>query len=227
MWLRERPAAGKVKVSSAHRPDAVPHLDLASPAPDSADEPRRPVVPSVDSLYREHARTVARWAMRLLGPRGDYEDVVHEVFLVVGRRLPEFRGDAAVTTWLYEITVRVVQRMRSKGRWWAWVTGRGKSPSRSQEGDIWVAPPDSPRDPPRDPQALLESRERTELLYRLLDELSEEQRTLLILFELEELSGRQIADIIGVNVGTVWVRLSRARHKFVERMRAWEAREEA
>jgi RNA polymerase sigma-70 factor (ECF subfamily) len=174
---------------------------------------------SFESVYRAHAKTVARWAMRLLGPSGDFEDVVQDVFLVVRRRLPGFRGEAEITTWLYEITVRVVQDWRRRARWWSWVTGRGQSPSRGQATFVPTA------EMPKDPLALLEARERTRLLYRLLDELGEVHRTTFILFELEGLSGEQIAAITDTRISTVWVRLSRARRKFIERMRALEARE--
>ena len=71
----------------------------------------------------------------------------------------------------------------------------------------------------------LEARERTRLLYRLLDELDEVHRTTFILFEMEGLSGEEIAAITDTRISTVWVRLSRARRKFIERMRALEARE--
>ena len=73
---------------------------------------------------------------------------------------------------------------------------------------------------------MLEARERTHLFYQLLDELSESQRTTFILFEIEGLSGAQIAEITGTGINTVWVRLSRARRKFMEHMRAWEERVE-
>jgi len=158
--------------------------------------------------------------MHLLGPKDDYEDVVHDVFLVVGRQLPGFRGDAQITTWLYEITVRVVQNVRRRARWWSWVTGRGSSPSRAHTGESFEGWSESTLDP----EALFEARERTRLLYQLLDELGEDQRTAFILFELEGLSGNQIAAVTGTNVATVWVRLSRARRKFLERMRTRETK---
>ncbi len=182
--------------------------------------PEAAPIPTLEEVYRAHAKTVARWAMQLLGPRDDYEDVVHEVFLVVGRQLHGFRGDAQITTWLYEITVRVVQSVRRRARWWSWITGRGRSPSRGRAGESF----EGWGQPAADPEAWLQARERTRLLYRLLDELGEDQRTTFILFELEGLSGNQIAEITGTSVGTVWVRLSRARQKFAERMRTWEAR---
>src|SRR3954470_11515785 len=81
----------------------------------------------VAAIYREHADDVARWAGRLIGHSGDVEDIVHQVFLVAYRRLPEFRGDAKLTTWLHEITIRVVQEARRRQRsWWRWSpAGRG------------------------------------------------------------------------------------------------------
>jgi RNA polymerase sigma-70 factor (ECF subfamily) len=177
--------------------------------------------PSFEAVYRAHAKTVARWAMRLLGPGGDFDDVVQDVFLVVRRRLPQFRGDAEIATWLYEITVRVAQESRRRARWWSWATGRGQSPSRGQMRVEFMPPPEMPPDP----QALLEARERTRVLYRLLDELGEAYRTTFILFELEGLSGERIAEITGTRLSTVWVRLTRARRRFIQRMRAWEAKE--
>jgi RNA polymerase sigma-70 factor (ECF subfamily) len=180
--------------------------------------------PSFDAVYRAHARTVSRWAGRLLGPGGDCEDVVQEVFLVVRHKLARFDGRAEITTWLYEITVRVVQDWRRRRRWWSWVTGRGPSPSRGR-----------PRTPPSpsfaadgvdDPVSRLELRERVLFFYRILDGLAETYRTTFILFELEGLPGERIAEITGTRLGTVWVRLARARRTFVERMRRLEASEQ-
>jgi RNA polymerase sigma-70 factor (ECF subfamily) len=179
---------------------------------------------SFEAAYRTHAKTVARWALRLLGPDGDFEDVVHDVFLVVERRLPEFRNQARITTWLYEITVRVVQERRMRGRWWSWITGRGPSPShgQAQGRDLLPAEPGT-----SDPHALIESRERARRLYRLLEDVREPYRTTFILFELEGLSGDEIAAVMQTNPGTIWVRLSRARRLFLERLRLWEAKEES
>lgn len=180
-------------------------------------------VPSFEVVYRKHAKHVARWASRLLGPGADCEDVVQEVFLVVRRKLSGFLGGVEVTTWLYEITIRVVQDWRRRRRWWHWVTGRGPSPSRGCLRIRCVAPIESPGDP----QELLEARERAQVLYQILDELGEVYRTTFILYEIEGLSGERIAEIMGTRPGTVWVRLCRARRIFIERMRSLEAREKS
>jgi RNA polymerase sigma-70 factor (ECF subfamily) len=159
-------------------------------------------------LYRDHAADVTRWARRLQGPHGDVEDVLQEVFLVAHRRLPEWRGEARISTWLYAITVRVVQEQRRKGHWRRWL---GLAPL-------------APEAPPPTPLEAVESRRATEVTYQLLDTLPEAERSALILFELEGLSGEQLAALTGEAVGTIWVRLHRARARFRKAYLAWEQR---
>ncbi len=195
------------------------------PGPSAAEVVVVPLVspgapPSFDAVYRAHAKTVSRWASRLLGPGGDCEDVVQEVFIVARHKLPRFDGEAEITTWLYEITVRVVQDWRRRRRWWSWVTGRGPSPSRGRPRTR----PSLPGEGTHDPVARLEGRERLLLFYRVLDGIGEAYRTTFILFELEGLSGERIAEITDTRLGTVWVRLTRARRIFIERMRQLETR---
>jgi RNA polymerase sigma-70 factor (ECF subfamily) len=160
-------------------------------------------------VYREHAAAVTCWARRLLGPGGDVEDVLQEVFLVAHRRLSEWRGAAKVTTWLYAITVRVVQEHRRKQRWLRWL------------GVDRLLPPPAPATP----LEAVESRRATEVTYQLLDTLPEAERSALILFELEELSGEEIAAITGEAAGTIWVRLHRARARLRKAYLGWEQRQ--
>jgi RNA polymerase sigma-70 factor, ECF subfamily len=163
-------------------------------------------------IYRAHAATVWRWSRRLLGSERDLEDVLHEVFLVAHRRLADFDGQARVTTWLYAITVRVVQHRRRKDRWSRWWKG-----DRDR---------DQPEVAARGPTPLeaLEQRRASELVYRILDSLRERDRTVLILYELEGLSGAEVATITGQSLASVWVRLHRARGRFLEAMTAQTTR---
>jgi len=150
----------------------------------------------VEAIYREHGDTVARWALRLGGPRLDAEDAVQEVFAVVAERLSGFRGESKLTTWLYGITENVVRehrRQQSVRRWFA-----AKADERDQA--LGLSPPES-----------IAQREATELLYRALDRMREPYRTALILFELEEMSGEEIAQLKRVRAATVWVWVHRAR----------------
>jgi RNA polymerase sigma-70 factor (ECF subfamily) len=152
----------------------------------------------LEAIYRTEAGRVARWIQRL-DPTADTEDLLHEVFLVVKRRLPDFRGDAAVGTWLHAITARVVQAERRKRRVRRFLFGR--------ESEMLAAEPT----PPETPEDLIQGRELGRLLYELLERLSERDRTLLILHELEGLAGAELATVTGMSEKNVWVALHRAR----------------
>ena len=169
---------------------------------------RDPVVvterPTLESVYREHAQAVARWAVRLGGPNVDAEDVVHEVFLVVHAQLAGFRGDAKLSTWLYRITENVVRHRRRRERFRRWLGGS----SEDVGGRVASSRPT--------PVEALERREAESLVYRALDRLSEKQRTLIILFEIEGCSGEEIAELTSMKVNAVWVALHRARARFLE-----------
>jgi RNA polymerase sigma-70 factor (ECF subfamily) len=179
--------------------------------------------PSLEEVYRGHAARVSRWAGRLAGPGSDVEDIVHDVFLVVQRRLAQFRGEALLSTWLYEITVRVVQsRRRSQRRQsrWLWPWSRaGVWADGADCGDI-----DFPSaDPHASPLEALERQQASQLHYRLLDGLDEKYRTAVVLFELEGLSCQDIAVITCTSVSNVWARVSRGREKLIKAFAASSA----
>ncbi len=176
--------------------------------PNRSAEPGAAPALDLDALYRAHASTVARWANRLVGPGGDIDDLVHEIFLVVGQRLSEFRGEAKVTTWLYRITERLAMERRRRDRFRRWL-------SRVRSADIERAL--SPSQPT--PVDALERRQSIETVYRMLDRIPDKYRTVLILFEIEEMSGEEIAALTGQKESTVYVRLHRARARFLDEMK--------
>lgn len=155
----------------------------------------------LDTLYRAHGRTVSRWVQRLWGA-SDCEDLLHDVFVVVQRRLSSFRGESSITTWLYSITVRVVNERRRKERWRRWLFARAEPELRLQQ-----VPVETPLHGALREQAAA-------IVYAVLDSLSERDRTLLILFELEGLPVSQIAAVLSLTEGNVWVALHRARARF-------------
>jgi RNA polymerase sigma-70 factor, ECF subfamily len=167
----------------------------------------RPVL-ELDAIYREHSAAVSKWVRRLWGPGTtsgivDVEDLLHEVFLVVQRRLSSFRGDSALTTWLYAITVLVVNGRRRKESWRRLLWRRAEPELRlDHEADLPAA------------QADFERAEASRLVYAVLNDLSERDRTLLILFELERLPGAEVAAILNLSEPNVWVALTRARARF-------------
>jgi RNA polymerase sigma-70 factor (ECF subfamily) len=180
---------------------------LPRPDRDAFTPAAAPVAVDLDEVYRSHAATVARWVGHLGGPTADVDDLVHEIFLVVERRLGEFRGEAKLTTWLYRITERVVRARRRNDRIRRWLT-------RAWRGDLEQAL--SPTAPT--PIENLERRRSVETVYRILDRLPDRYREVLVLFELEATSGEQIAELTGRKLATVWVHLHRARKRFLEEL---------
>jgi RNA polymerase sigma-70 factor (ECF subfamily) len=165
--------------------------------------PESGALPQLDpgELYRQHGAVVSRWVKRLWG-RQDAEDVLHEVFMVVQRRLPEFRGDAALTTWLYTITVRVVSGRRRRERIRRLIFARAL-PELQDE-----------RTSSETPLAGALRGQASAIVYSLLDKLSERDRTLLIMFELEGLPIDQIMAVLSISEDNAWVSLHRARARF-------------
>lgn len=171
--------------------------------------------PEITSLFRTHAAQVERWVARLAGPGVDAEDVVQEVFLVVQRRLVEWRAEAKVTTWLYRITERVVHRQRRKQRMSRWLRGLA--------GDFAAHIPTERLTPVDE----LERKQASSTVYAALEGLERKQRAVVVLFEIEGLSGEEIATLTGTKLATVWVQLHRGRARFLERLRQMEQRGQA
>jgi RNA polymerase sigma-70 factor (ECF subfamily) len=160
----------------------------------------------LDRVYREHGATVSRWVRRLSG-MNDTSDTLQEVFEVAQRRLSEFRGDAQLTTWLYSITVRVVSSRRRQARLRELLFLQAKT-----EFQLDLEPAETPADN-------LRRRQATRIVYAVLNKLSERDRTLLILFELERLPTSEIATIIELTENNVSVSLHRARERFRKLLR--------
>ncbi len=157
---------------------------------------RRGDAVAVDAFYRDHARLVLGWVIRLGGPRLDAEDVAHEVFETALRRLGDYRGDASPATWLYAITRRIVANARRKV-WVKRVFGLDTGPEPSAPA---VADQHGVR---REVQTVLEA-------------LSVQHREVLVLLLMEERPAAEVAEMLGVPVGTVYSRAHHARRLFAE-----------
>ncbi len=153
-----------------------------------------------ETIYRQTFDQVWRTLQRLGVAEKDALDAAQEVFLVVHRRLDEFEGRSSLPTWLYGIAVRVAADRRKRASERHELLGRD--------------PATEPACPAPSPEELAGLHERLRLLGRVLDSLPDEQRVVLTLFEMEELTGEQIAEVLEIPVGTVRSRLRLAREAF-------------
>jgi len=164
------------------------------------------------SFYDAWFDDVARWVRALGGVDADREDIVQEVFLVVRRRLRYFDG-ANPAGWLYQITRRQVRDFRRR-TWVKHIFNRRR-----------VEDPDALPHATAEPAAALEAKEKQRILYTLLAKIPEDRRCAFVLFEIEGLSGEEIARIQGVPLNTVWSRLHHARREFFALAARYQARE--
>src|SRR6266851_6353046 len=158
-------------------------------------------------IYRDHAGKVARWAARLGGPFVEPLDIVQEVFEVAHRRLSTLRPDVSPSTWLFAITRNTILAYRRKHRLRSWVSSIVPGlPERTSAGPLPT------------PLESLERREAATRLHKLLDTFPERQRTAFLLYELEGLSSREVAALMGAPVSTTRIWLHRARTRFLRLM---------
>lgn len=189
----------------AREPPVSPVLPL--PRPPGSQAPQ-----TASEIYRRHAGDVARWAARLGALRVDVEDVVQDVFSVVDRKIGGFRGDAKLTTWLFRITDKTVRNHRRRA-----LTRRFLLPW--SEPAARTAPSHSPG-----PFEALAARQEAQLAFEILNRLPEKERKVMVLFEMEELSAAEIAELLDTKVSTVRVWLFRARARFLAEQRLAEQR---
>jgi len=165
---------------------------------DSRCAPDETVDVSLARIYRQHSAFV--W--RLIRSQGfadaTAEDLLHEVFLVVHRRLHEYDGRAAMTTWLYNITRGVTSTHRR---------GRSREARR-------LALVQTEAGPALDLEELTARRQAADHVRRFVASLDEDKRRVFELSQIDGLPMPAVAEICGINVNTAYTRLRAGRLAF-------------
>src|ERR1700686_990262 len=155
-------------------------------------------------LVAEHQRMVVQLAINLLGDRDEAPDLSQEVFLRVFRTIHRFRGQSSLRTWIYRIAVN---QARNRHRFWR---RRHRGDQISLDAHV-AAHGDHLPGGQAGPDRVLEQKELAARLQGALEHLPFDQRTAIILREIDGLSYDEIAYSLGVAVGTGKSRLTRAR----------------
>jgi RNA polymerase sigma-70 factor (ECF subfamily) len=162
-------------------------------------------------IAARHGDFVWRTLQRLGVPEADLDDVYQEVMIVVHRQLGAFEGRSKTTTWLYAICVRVASTYRRLA-WFRRERPTFELPERAS--------------PDAGPDELLGDAEERRALREVLDLMVPEKRAVFVMFELDEMPCDEIAQIVGVPIGTIHSRLHAARQDFQGALRRWQARHE-
>jgi RNA polymerase sigma-70 factor (ECF subfamily) len=149
-----------------------------------------------EATYAEYFGFVWRCLRGLGVNEAGIDDAAQEVFVVVHRRLPEFRAEATLRTWLYGIVRNVAANHR-------------RSQRRHPTGARVETEPPSPAPSPHDQ---LLTRERAAFVQRFLSELDEAKRDIFVLVLLEELTVPDVAEMLQIPLNTAYTRLRSVRH---------------
>jgi RNA polymerase sigma-70 factor, ECF subfamily len=180
------------------RPQSAIDLELAQAV--AAGDPE-----AFEQLYRKYYKRVYSLCLRMLGDPTLAEDMAQEVFLQVFRKIGSFRGDSAFTTWLHSLTVNQVLMHFRK---------RGVKLEHTADEEEFANVVDTP----------LQSTRRISIIDRLaldkaIAQLAPGYRTVFVLHDVEGYEHEEIAEMLGISVGTSKSQLHKARM----RLRDWLA----
>ena len=178
----------------------------SAPAPAPDDSPAW-VSPEFGAIYEEHSRQIYYLALRFLGDPTQAEDATHDVFLKAYRKLGEFRGESAMRTWLYRITINHCKNLLQ--------TWHQRHMVNNADDAFWETAAAAGESPLR----VLELKELGQRIQKTLDLLPEEYRLLLLLVADRQMSYDGIAALTEQSADAVRGKLHRARKAFIAQFR--------
>jgi RNA polymerase sigma-70 factor (ECF subfamily) len=153
-------------------------------------------VPAFEELYRQHSTRLFNLAWRMCGTQADAEDLLQEIFLLAYRKLPEFRGDSTVGTWLYRLAMnRCLDHLKSRQ-----TRATGVTTALDEEALAG-------------PRRVADAGIKRIDLERAVARLPEGARAAFILHDIEGFQHHEIATILGINEGTSKSQVHKARLK--------------
>jgi len=162
---------------------------------------------------RTGQRCCHQLGFHLLGDYEDARDLSQDVFLQVFRTIDRFRGQSALRTWIYRIAIN---QARNRQRWWR---RRLRSDQVSLDAHLEQHGDDVLTDVSATPDLALSRKETASRVWQALEALPFDQRTAVVLREIDGLSYEEIAFSLGIAIGTVKSRLTRAREALRAKLR--------
>jgi len=169
-----------------------------------------------DKLVLKYKDKVFNLCYRFLGDYTEADDCAQEAFVKVYRSLQGFRLESSFSTWLYRLTVNTCKNKLSSLEYrYRKKMVRLNNPKQTDEGIY----PIEIKDESLSPIIEIERKEKGMLIQKAIDSLPEEQKTVVVLRDIEGLSYEEIVKITGYNLGTLKSKLARARRELQDRLR--------
>ena len=167
------------------------------------------------NIYDAFGPKILRYVARLVG-QAEAEDLTQEIFVKVSQGLGAFRGESQLSTWLYRIaTNAAIDKSRTVA------FSQGAEEMELEEADEAAAAPAWPAEERPSLEQLLMQKEMYECFERFVKNLPENYRTIFVLSDLEGFSNSEIAEILGLSLDVVKIRLHRGRTKLLQALKAY------
>lgn len=166
-------------------------------------------------IYKEYYPKILKYLTRLLNDKDEAEDFTQDVFIKVNEALDKFEGRSSLSTWIYKIATNLANdRFRSV----SFQKGTKQTLSgdfleeNKEDKNVWTGEKENTSD------KILEKKEMNGCIKRYIEDVSENYKTVFVLSEYEGLKNQEIAEILGLSIDTVKIRIYRARRQLKKKM---------
>lgn len=166
-------------------------------------------------IYKEYYPKILSYLSRLFDNKEEAEDYTQDVFIRVNNALDKFEGRSSLSTWIYKIATNLANdRFRSA----AFQKGKKQTYSgefleaNKEDKNVWTGEKEITSD------KILEKNEMNDCVKRYVEDVNESYKTVFVLSEYEGLKNQEIADILGLSIDTVKIRIYRARMQLKKKM---------
>ena len=167
-------------------------------------------------IYKEYYPKILSYLTRLFNDKNEAEDFTQEVFIKVHEALDKFEGRSSLSTWIYKIATNLANdRFRSA----SFQKGTKQTLSgefleeNKEDKNVWTGQKENTAD------KMLEKKEMNTCIKRYVEDIDENYKKIFVLSEYEGLKNQEIADILGLSLDTVKIRIYRARIKLKDKMK--------
>ncbi|NOX35939.1 MAG: sigma-70 family RNA polymerase sigma factor [Calditrichaeota bacterium] len=177
-----------------------------------------PTAVDFETLYRDYGRSVLNLVYRMTGDEEVARDLTQDIFYKIYTRLDEFEGRSRIYTWIYRIAVNHVLNYLKRERRRKWVELLEKRTSEifqeASERVEWKVPPESP-------DARMERHQREAIIWQMIQQLPDKLKLPFVLHRYEQMSYKEIAEILELSVSAVEARIYRAGKQLVKKLEPW------
>ncbi|PLX23719.1 MAG: RNA polymerase subunit sigma-24 [Marinilabiliales bacterium] len=166
-------------------------------------------------IYKEYYPKIVRYLARILNDKDLAEDFTQDVFIRVNENLQKFEGRSKISTWIYKIATNAAHdyfKSASFQKGTKQTVGGEFLEENKEDKNVWTGDKSAISD------QVLEKKEMNSCIKRYVQDISENYRTVFVLSEYEGLKNKEIADILGLSIDTVKIRLYRARTQLKKKM---------